>query len=119
MKRKVYRIEAALKREEDDQPRLRRLLPGRLEDNGLKSFAVEAWIGREGHVLFRKQVEDVIRSFQWAPARETASDSLARRGDSRGSRRRLVTRRLRPTPVQPPLAPPTAPGSHRRDNRLS
>ena len=65
-KRKVFRMEGAVKREKDALPvYIDFYLVSEL--NSSRSFMIEAWMGREGsHVAFRKDVEDIIRSFQWS-----------------------------------------------------
>jgi hypothetical protein len=73
-KRKVFRMEGALKRE--GQPPVYIDFYLIHDDNALKSFSVEAWMGREGHITYRKQVEDVIRSFQWGPAEKRPPGSV-------------------------------------------
>ena len=108
-KRKVYRMEAAFKRENNDRPVYANFYLVS-ESNGLKTFAVESWMGRDSHVAFRQQVEDVIKSFQWSssekksPASSPApapTNESSPPGAGRLRRARGASRRAAPPPGSP------------------
>jgi hypothetical protein len=108
-KRKVYRMEAAFTRENGDRPVYANFYLVS-ESNGLKTFAAESWMGRDGHVAFRQQVEDVIKSFQWSPSEKRSPASSPAPAPTNESSPPGAG--ARPTsPGTPSVAPAPAPGS--------
>jgi hypothetical protein len=109
-KRKVFRMEAALKREALNLPVYIDCYLV-VEANSSKSFRVEAWIGREGHVAFRNQVENIIRSFQWSPAEKRPQGLAPAPAASTAAAPDGNDGAVRPSPSAAPPAPATAPTS--------
>ncbi len=134
LNRKVYRVEAALKGGKVQRPYFADLYLV-VGQNGVRNFVVQSWTEREDHVAFRTQIEQVIRSFHWAPAEKRAPGTSGAPADAgagpggaaapaggqpaagpgapptRPGAPQSRPRTTEPTPGSPPVAPSTAPGS--------
>ncbi len=101
-KRKVFRMEGAV-RGDEDAPTVYVDFYLVNEINSSRSFKITAWMGREGgHLAFRKDVEDIIRSFQWSPAEKRPSPPSTAPGRRRRQRAPQAPPRLLPTRIRLP-----------------
>jgi hypothetical protein len=108
-KRRVYRIEAALKKRDDTKPVYADYYF--VEFNQTQRFVVLAYTERTDHLGVRNQVEEVIRSFQWGPFQKRASAPAAAPAETTTAPAVAApaTREPSTSPAAPPVAPATAP----------
>ncbi len=73
-KRRVYRIESALKQRDKNPVYADVYL---VEFNQTQRIVVHSYTERTDHLVVRKNVEDVIRSFQWGPSTRASAPGAA------------------------------------------
>ena len=102
-KRRVYRIEAAFKKEENDKPIYGDFY---FVQFGRDQFiTVYAYTERPDHVVFRKQTEDVVRSFQFGRSKSGYNNLRLKEPSTtlRASRLKPMLTQLRPRPLTRPV----------------
>ena len=106
-KRRVYRIEAALK-QRDKHPVYADIYL--VEFNQTQRVVVHSYTERTDHLVVRKNVEDVIRSFQWGPSTRASAPGAAAPATTTAPAAGATTPAAAENPANP-AAPPVAPAA--------
>ena len=106
-KRRVYRVEAALKQRDKNPVYADVYL---VEFNQTQRIVVHSYTERTDHLVVRKNVEDVIRSFQWGPSTRASAAGAAAPATTTAPAAGASTPAPAENPANP-AAPPVAPAA--------